>query len=457
MRERFSVIKRNIIEFFKQDIVLKILSVFLAFIIWFVVLSNNNEYKDDTRKFGYTIMSQELIKKVKQSDGSVKEFRNAEDVKIDVDLKISGRERSRNNVSDDNFKVEIKEQDLPEMNRSGVYNVYFDITTSKLGISVKNKGDNYVAVKFEEIVERNFEVKVDVAKDVIAPGLDFVSSLAQPHIIKARGFESKINQIQRAEVKIDSSMSVEKITNVKNFINANCVFYDAENQRIEGIEAAPVDVTVQVGKKVKLDYQMIGVPADGSYIKNTTYSDVDVVVVGPADKLAEITSLKTKLINIDDITKTTQFQVELEPLPEGVRLADESKKIYVTVELGGYVNKSIKVDIDKIKLLNGSKDFVYECVSISDSVLEVNGKEENVEHLSVEDIDPKVNVQGLGVGTHERRRVQFSLPSGVTYVTSVYVDIEIREKNVSTPTPSPSGAPSGAPEQTSTPGQEDVD
>ena len=93
---------------FEKDLVIKIVSVLIAILIWFVVLDSDNPFEERTITVPLTSNAEILQAKSLQVVGTP--------LPASVDIKIKGRRHKINGVTAGDFKVSV---DLSEVSESG--------------------------------------------------------------------------------------------------------------------------------------------------------------------------------------------------------------------------------------------------------------------------------------------------------------------------------------------------
>jgi len=147
-------------------------------------------------------------------------------------------------------------------------------------------------------------------------------------------------------------------------------------------------------KKVPVTIQTSGSLPDGYQIKSmTTIDEID--IFGKRDVLENIGELTTKEINLSQLTKSEEIEVELE-VPENVAVNDDK----VTVKIDLQLEKTFEKNSIEI---NGSDDAEITFVSPSNGEIDITaiGSVETIRALQKEDIVAKIDAEGLDEGEHD--------------------------------------------------------
>ncbi len=428
--------KDKVLHFIKSNSALKALSLLLAFIIWFVIVSETNPLEQTDLRVAYILGVED--QQVETSGGIT--LKNITSVDTRVEVTVKGRQESLTNVSSEDVTISLN---LSDVKSSGVQDVPVEVKSNKIGVNIVDYSPKVISINFEKIIEATFPVTVKVEDGVLQEGFVVAATSVNPETIQLRGFESVISKISTVQVvvadvdaQIDHSKSFRMI----------CKYYDASGNEVtdlDGIET--VDVSIIAGRPISLNYNITGTPAEDCYIEEISITPKNVVVVGPSTTLIDIVSLDTTEIDLDGMTEDLTQVVDV-VLPYGVTLADPSIRPTVTIKLGGIIEKQFSINNDNITLSGMAEQYVYTLNSVS--ALTLKGKDTVLDAMEASSLKGRANVSGLGIGTHEVLVSVTGLASGLTIPSGGYakVSVTIRAATVETPEPSESTGPTDAPE-----------
>lgn len=419
--------KDKVLHFIKSNSALKALSLLLAFIIWFVIVSETNPLGQKDLIVNYLLEVED--QQVETKDGVV--LMNTNSVGTRIELTVKGRQESLTNVTNEDIAISL---DLSDVKSSGVQDVPVVVKSNKVGVNISEYSPKTISINFEKIIEATFPVTVKVEDDVLQDGFVVAKTSVNPETIQLRGFESIISKISTVQVVVEAVNINAQIDHSKTF-RMICKYYDASGTEItelDGVET--VDVSITAGRTISLNPNVTGTPAEDCYIKEISITPKNVVVIGPSTTLIDIVSLDTVEIDVDGMNEDLTQIVDV-VLPYGVTLADTSIRPTVTIKLGGIIEKEFTINSDKITLTGMAEQYVYTVNSVSN--LTLKGKDTALDALEASVLKGRANVSGLGVGTHEVLVSVTDLPSGLTIPSGGYakVSLTIREATVETPEP----------------------
>lgn len=224
-------------------------------------------------------------------------------------------------VQADVSKAEVGEKKYP---------VHFQVPK---GYDVKWTPISVVKVKFDMKITR--EIPVDVFSTGLPPeGYLSDRQSAEPKVVTVEGWATSVNEIDRARVSVDLS----ELTPTPSFTASVKRRVDLlkSNGGLSDEKCSPAEVTVYAtlapkpnSKRLIILPNYSGTPALGYRLVSVNIEPNQVVVLGPSEKLAALSSVDIKPISVAGLKETRQFTTTLQ-LPEGVKEAKPTR-IRVTV------------------------------------------------------------------------------------------------------------------------------
>ncbi len=293
-----------------------------------------------------------------------------------------------------------------------------------------------VRVAVDRVEVRSVPVEVD--RGTIPDGLEIDEPVVSAETVEVRGPASVVSQVDRAVANIEIPASG---INVNEPVPLTLVDIGGQPVGAGQLEVDPEVVSVQIEVRavetettVAVRQNIDGTPAPGFALEAVRVEPAYVTIVGLPEVLAEITSVTTEPITIDELAADQTFEVELE-LPEDVTLADnEPTTVTVTVTIGPSVSsRTFVVGV----VCTGAGDNA--CLPRLDEIaITLSGAGASLSALTAASLTPTVDASGLAPGNHDLTPVVSGLPDGVELVDinpgTVPVTIEAPEPP---PTPAP--------------------
>ena len=321
--EKFKKINGN------SDKQLLILSIIVAIFMWAYVTTSTNpstsrtfrnvpiiiQNQDKLEERGYTIVSKDDI--------------------TSVNVRLTGSRDNIVNLKADDIQAAINVMD----SRDGIKSVDVKIDTPS-GISLESVDPSKVNLNIQRIIEKDMPVNVVIA-DKLKDGKIVEVNEQNPEVIKIKGPESAINQVDRIEAHIDDEEYLDgKIHNV------NLQVLDKNGKVVEGVDLDYKDVNlsflVYETKTVKVDLKVRGEVANG-YVETLRAVSPDTVIIkGPGHLIRDIEEISTQTIIAGYIRSSKSGEVKLD-LPKGVKVYDGDDSVNYKIE----VQKIPNTDRDK--------------------------------------------------------------------------------------------------------------
>ncbi len=250
-----------------------------------------------------------------------------------------------------------------------------------------------------------------------SPGYQIGTVSPEQNQVRISGPESVVSRIVSAVANVDVSGATGNISTYSDIR-----LYDANDTQITDTEnltmnitSVKVSVTVLPISDVPISAQYSGRPADGYMLNGVlTVEPSAIELAGKSTILSTIQNIVIPQSVLDISGSTADFVKTInitEYLPEGTSFADSSFDGNVTVRIGieAEASKTITANIPDISLNNVPEGYSADIISVSDGTRTVSatsgqhitftfsGLAGDVEHISLRDVSPSVNV-GEGVG-----------------------------------------------------------
>ncbi|MGN6033146.1 MAG: CdaR family protein [Thermomicrobiales bacterium] len=183
------------------------------------------------------------------------------------------------------------------------------------------------------------------------------------------------------------------------------VAVDAQGQAINEVTILPATVTADVqvetrGKSVSVIPRVIGVPAEGYTVQQRTALPETILVDGPQDELDKLLFVNTEPVDISNATSSISQRVGIEDLPAGLTIVDPASgtvEVRVAIEdISGQATEFSSLPVEVIGLGSG----LEATVTPTTANVSVLAPRSLLETMTANDIRVRVDVTGLGPGTH---------------------------------------------------------
>lgn len=335
---------------------LKLISLTLAFILWFVVISIDDPV--DTKSFS-NIKVNLLNTEALTEKGMVWEILDGTDVLRSISFDAPDSVRKVIEASD--FVAEADLNDVTIMNT-----VAIKITCPKYSNQVTNISGNISNVKLsiEDKKSKWIDIKSNLIGEV-AEGYVIGGISLEQNRLEIEGPESKINEITNAVVDVNVA-DISRAIDVRVDIHLK----DAEGNTLtyenvtKNTDTVKVSVDIHGTKEVPIEYYTMGVPAEGYLATGVVEATPTTIVISGASKILTSTNrivVPAEEINITGATANLSQMVDLkEFLPDGISFVDKEfdGKAYVTVYVEEIAEKVLSLKKENLTIVNAPEGYV---------------------------------------------------------------------------------------------------
>lgn len=373
-----------------KDITIKITSVLFAVILWFNVMNTENPVRNKEIK-------NVIVEKTNLEALEVSNLILMDSDEYTISVKLSGRINDISNLSPKNIKAKI---DLLG-SKKGTNKIPVDVSlvTPIEGVSIVDFSPKEIPVTLDKIVEKQIPVKLKVAGKTKTGYIKGKEELKQRSIL-IQGPKKTIDLIKEAQATLFiNNESSDIVTSLP------LVLIDVDGKEvINDINKKPSIVDVKLPilkvKRVRVEPVIEGEPLNGYVNTDIIIDPVYVNIKGDDNNIEEITSLKTKPIDITGIKSDLSVETEI-ILPEGIELAEDKNTVNVSVQIDKIVTKNLEFNLDQIRVENLNTEYKLGEIKNEGSVLiTLRGTKKEIDKINEKDIKPYINLEGLGIGEH---------------------------------------------------------
>lgn len=409
-------------KFFEKDMVVRILSVLIAILIWFIVLDQDNPFEERTISVPLTSNVEVLEDNNLQIVGST--------LPQLVDVKIKGRRQRINSVSANDFKVSL---DLSDITESGIKTLRIQSPQYYGETDIMLMGVNPPSIKlrFEKVIGKQYPVSIEFDGSM-PEGYTVVNLNVDPSNIILEEKEGVMARIK----KVVATVSLKDLRVTKELVVRAAVFDHSDKPLSQFDGKMPqVIVNYDLARTLPIAATVKGEPKEGYYFKEIVLDDPDVEVIGSKDLLDSLSKVNANPVDITGKSETFAAELEL-TLPKGAsRLGEGVIRAQVVIE--PLASREILLNTSMISIYESDTSGAKEYRLPDETFLvTVKGRPEAVQGLKSNDIRCSVNVGNLEIGEHVVP-VNIVLPAGVSLKEKSSVRVLIVGN--STPEPEPTG------------------
>jgi len=424
-------------KLFTRNLGLKLASLLLAFVLWFLVAQIYDP--KDTVTFNniqVRLINTELL----DEEGKVYEVLDNSNL---VRVTVTGPQSIvKSELRRSDIVAEADMSKLTDINTIAI--TYYCENISNDSVEIKGNHDS-VRLNVEDKTSKWIKLESNTIGDVASGYMIGNVTLDQTNI-EVTGPKSAISQVDHAGVDINVTDSTTSLS-----ANVDIKLYDADDNELvlesvkKNVDSAYMTVEVLATKEVPVEIEYMGVPEDGYMATGEVESSVPTVrIAGTVSTLVGISAITVPEDRMN-ITGQSDNLVDIinlkEYLPANVRLADKSfdGKITATVYIEPIVSKDLTVAAENISVTGVPDGMEAEITSTAEEYnITVSGLSRDVSILHDSSVTGILNLtqwmEGNGVeeltpGTYTIP-VTFNLAEDITVVPDI--NIHIRLKNADT-------------------------
>ena len=411
---------------------LKIISLVLAFLLWFVVVQIDDPQDDqDMGNIPVKLVNTELL----EQENKVYEILDGTDT-VRVTAYAPKSVFSQLRSSDI-----IAEADVSRL--TDINTVPITLSSTNRNVASLSGSHDSVKLTVEEKASK-YVTLMSSTVGTVAEGYVVSGLTPDQNRIEVSGPKSAVEQVKYAGAEIDVTEATTNLT-----ANVDIRLYDSDGNTVErsnlvkNVNYVRMSVEVLATKEVPVVLTVDGAPADGYMATGVVECNPMVVMIaGSAYNLSRINEIAIPAEELDitgereDVVRTIDIR---EYLPNNIRFADSdfNGTVTATVYIEPIARKTLQIAMSELKVVNVPEGYEAEIRESAEDVVSVefSGLNEQVQTLqsgtvaATVDIDAwmdKQNIERLRAGTYTIP-VTFAVGEDITVRNAPSVRIVIKE------------------------------
>jgi len=385
-------------NWFLKNIDIKLLSIFLAIILWLYIAGGENPMVENFIDISLTQtnLGENLV---------IKEF------PTNVSVGIKGPKNIINNISSHQINGIVN---FSEISKEGLYKLKVEVTPPK-----KTQITRIIPSEIKVEVEKVLTKEVEVEYSLIGVPEKGYSLTDEPQLnpskVKIISAQSVLENIKQIICAIDISGIKEDLSKK---INVKAVDVNGNEVKEVKIEPDIVEVSISLTrgypeKQLTVKPKIIGKPAPGYYISEILSNPDEIKIFGNYSKISNIEFLETIPIDVSGITKTLSVKVP-PALEEGLNIVEgDVELIEVTIQVKEVIIQKILKNIPVVP--QNLSPFVSCEIKPEVVDITVEGKNILIDKLEEENIKAFVKFTD-NFKVEQKVKVQTDLPEGISLI-----------------------------------------
>jgi len=395
---------------FENNTFVKIISVVIALISWFVVAVIIDQSAEVT-VYNVPIHVQEEGTSLQELGLSVVEGDSQT-----ANIRVQGKRYQIGALSPEDFNVTAYPASVTA---PGEYNLKVTVlkADNSKDFEILSSSVSEITVRFDRVVAKTFDVSAEAPNVKAAPGYimgDPVAT-ASPRLITITGPEQTIEKISECVVRTNATAELSSTFVTEGAFEildeAGQVLDPVENRFNVSAKEFSVSIPILKQKMLPLKFDYINMPSglregDIPYDLSNEY----IQVAAPVELIDSLSELKIGYVDFKqlDLNYTQEFELEL---PAGYKNFANLTKVTVTFDTSELIAKYLWINRSNIKAVNVPSGYEVSVVTGSINSVKVLGKEDDVVSLSYADLVGEVDLTNIS------EEGQYTVPVNVKFPT----------------------------------------
>lgn len=402
-----------------NNIGLKLLSLFLAFVLWAGVINSQDPVE--------TMTFEDVPVKIINEDSLTAKDKIPEVIEGDT---ITVVVEARRSVCDKLTKNDIVAvADFEKISLTDAVPIEVSVNGyTEREVEIVRGLNQVMKLSLEDTVSKDFRVKIATSGD---PTMGYVTGdmVASPNVITLTGSNTQISNIKEVVFVVD----ITGISTERQVIGVP-VIYDMNGEVVSNSKVTMSSTTVKVNipvlktKRVAVEVKTTGTPAEGYEVTGISYQP-DVVTVAGTE--AELFLLGNKITAYCDITgadDVVEANFDIAALwndsLSSLRLVDE-EELAVTVTLKPYEEKVFELEPSSLEIRNLPTGFRAEIIKFSQNQVRVRGNQTKLKETTLEKMSPYIDLLGYSKNGIYVVAVCFDDLSGLLLQDMITIEVRV--------------------------------
>lgn len=371
---------------FTKNIGWKIVSIVIAFFIWFAIVRVEDPYiTKEFRNIPVKVLNETIITSRDQYINFIEgEY---------VDVTLGGNRRTIESLRKEDIHATVDMQYL-----SFTDTLVIEIAVDN-GVKVVSKKPNNMRISRENV---KTEIRPIVYEFKGTPEDSYINldPIITPNTIEIEGPESKVAQVTKVLVTLGIDGVTSDVTSV-----GKVRLLDNDGNEVENVEKSIDEVNYQVPirklKEVNLSVKTTGSLPSGYKLISTEIIPNKITLIGTQESIDKINKV-TINVPLNNVTSDVNKEIDLSTvLPEGVSRYQESNIVNVKLRVNKVQEKEVVILNQDISIEKLPENYNVAIVNNENIKVKFSGIQEELNKISVASLNPKINLNNLAEGTHE--------------------------------------------------------
>jgi len=430
--EKSKNIVKKVRAFFYKDFRWKLLSLALAFILWFVGVNVNNPIQ------------------IINYDNLPLTVHNRDQLALNNVVLLNEHQVNNTRIS---AGIRATRSNHSLINNSRADNIQASIDLSE--------------IDFDRVLENGGPVRVPVDVSMLI-NQDYMTSLPRPYVVEleldrhgditfpimvdvtgtpAEGFESRLPVVAQGLVRLTAAQSVlDEVASVRVRVNTEDAYetvedvyplavYNRDGEMVTNtvnlsLQTVHVRVPILPYADIRLEVDTIGAAMPDFMVTSVTIEPSVASLVGPAEEIEALSMLVLGVVDIDSADQTLEQTFDIRQALAGTGLtlrAGAPGEAVATLVVEQVISRNLSLPLNRLNASGNTQPFTF--TGVGPVTLSLRGTESVVNAMGLNQITASINLEGLGAGTHTVP-VSVTMPQGVALANLITVGVVIEPEPV---------------------------
>ncbi len=422
--------------FFAKDLLLKILSLLIAIVLWFVVMNTLNPTETKAFTTNLTFINEATLT---EGEEALTIINKADIENTKVTVKVKGTRPALDELSEPNNRAQISAYiDLKQLNSltladSDDSQKVMLTVTPKLpnniyaySYEIVSYTPNIIEVEIDKLKSETMRLQIDVSGQ-LKSGYNANEPVCETDTVKVIGPQSMFKNVSAVRASVD-------ITGKTSDVNVSVApaVYDTEGNLLElfKIEPAIIDITIDINRQWQIpvnEPEVIGELNENLVLESITFEPKNVEVEGTIEDINKVSNIELPVIDLGVIQHTETFSYDIRPSLKDTDLKLKEgtpNEIKVTVTVKAKASRDITITQEDFTVNNLNSEYVAD---IEDVNLTVYGAQEIIDTVTAKQLMPTVDLTNKSMGWNNLI-FSVTLPEGVEIRTEPRVTVVLRNR-----------------------------
>ena len=442
--------------FFYKDFHWKVLSLFLAFMLWFVGININ----DPVQRQAYPNLPLNVIGREHLASNRIVLLNESQINNSRVDIEVRGIRSNHaliqsNRAENIQASIDLSTIDFDQIfeNADGIVYLPLDVN-----VSIQQDYINYdvypqqMDLLLDQLSYRSMPIRIEVLGDP-REGYERRETILAQSMVRLSGARSALKEVYEVRASISIDDAYEAVEEMEQLL----VFNRAGDNITTTVSLSAPLVHVRVPifpyAGVPLNVNTTGIALSNYMITDTTIDPPTIDLVGNLD---DITSISLGDIDISDAEETIVQTFDIRQALQGTGLtlrAGAPTEAIATVVIERVVTRDFSIPLSSLFVSGATRPYTF--VNSASLSLSLRGREAVINALNPTQISASISLAGLGPGRHTVPVTIRAVP-GTTVVSPITTLVNIEGDPIEPPEPPPpEPSPSPSPEPSPSPPPEE--